>query len=116
MKENFLFAKDVAHNVANLPVDGPLVGLKLGLWVKCHTDRGISCYRGCWDVDLCGLGVLLSVARHLGRHKAETRGTLLDYSYTDSKAVLGNSCRVCLHNGVLTASGHSDNAELLIFY
>lgn len=59
----------------NLPVDGPLVGFKLGLWVKRHTDRGISCCRGCWDVDLCGLGVLLSVARHLGRHKAKTRGT-----------------------------------------
>lgn len=61
--------------MANLPVDGPLVGLELGLWVKRHTDRGISCCRGCWDVDLCGLGVLLSVARHLGRHKAQTRGT-----------------------------------------
>ena len=53
----------------NPPVNSPLVRLKLGLGVEGHTDRGISCCRGCWDMDLWGLGVLLSCARHLGKHK-----------------------------------------------
>lgn len=63
------------HRRLNWPVNGPLVRFKLGLWVKRHTDRGISCCRGCWDMDLCGLGVLLSVARHLRRHKPMYRVT-----------------------------------------
>lgn len=51
------------------PVNGPLVRLKLGLGVKRHTDRGISWCRGCWDVNLWGLGVLLRGACHLSTQK-----------------------------------------------
>lgn len=51
------------------PVNGPLVRLELGLGVKRHTDRGISWCRGCWDVNLWGLGVLLRGACHLSTQK-----------------------------------------------
>lgn len=53
----------------DLPVNGPLVRLKLGLGVKGHADRGISCRRGRRDVNLWALGVLLSGACHLSTHE-----------------------------------------------
>lgn len=53
----------------NLPVNSSFVRLKLGLRVKCCTDGGISCCSGCWDVDLWGLGGLLTGACHLKKKK-----------------------------------------------
>lgn len=61
------------------PVNGPLVRLKLGLGVKRHTDRGISWCRGCWDVNLWGLGVLLRGACHLSTQKVIRKQDLTSF-------------------------------------
>lgn len=63
----------MSYEKCNQPVNSPLVRFKLGLGVKGHTDRAIWCCGGCWDVDLWGLGVLLSRARHLVIFKIITK-------------------------------------------
>lgn len=61
------------------PVNGPLVRLKLGLGVKGHTDRGISCRWGRRDVNLWALGVLLSGACHLSTHEGIRKEELVTF-------------------------------------
>lgn len=74
------------------PVNSPLVRFKLGLWVKGHTDRVISSCRGCWDMDLWGLVVLLGCARHLWTKTWEQNDMCSKVSPNREKAVCVRVC------------------------
>lgn len=88
--------RDQRTNAAkDRPVNGPLVRLKLGLGVKRHTDRGISCRRGRRDVNLWALGVLLSGACHLSTHKMIRKRRFSLQSLSASPNRSRASCRSC---------------------